>query len=81
MIVRGDDNGHLALYWINRWIKNPSVTLDEDLYEKGIEKRVATDAHPDNFAWRFNNSGELGKDTYAYYAIKTVYLMAGGRKF
>ena len=80
MIHDGNNAGYLALYWINEWIKSPSVTLDEDLFfEHRIKRGRATHPSPNNFAWRFNNSGELGEGTHAYGAIKTAYEIAGGK--
>lgn len=78
MIHDGDNHGYIVLYWINEWIKYPSSTLDEDLFfERRIKKDIPTMPHPDNFAWRFNSSSELGKDTRAYGAIKIAYQKAG----
>jgi hypothetical protein len=79
MIHDGDNDGYLALYWINEWIKSPSVTYDEDLWEKGIKQERATDAHPNNFGWRFNNScTELNDNSRGYHAISKAYKRSGG---
>jgi hypothetical protein len=77
LIAKGDDDGLLALYWINRWIKNPTEVCDEDHLDKTNEKRFKPlFVHPNNFAWAFNCSSELDPNTHAYYAIYKVHRIA-----
>jgi hypothetical protein len=83
LITKGDDSGYLAMFWINKWIKNKPTTGDEDYFEQtGKHRQVPLYVHPGNFAWAFNCSTEIGKDchhSYGYNAIEKVYLLAGGK--
>ena len=78
----GDDRGYLALFWIKYWIKTKPTSFDADHHDKtGIIRHVPLYVHPRNFAWAFNRSSEIGKESgsLAYQAIENVYELAGGK--
>ena len=76
LIASGDESGHLALYWIIRWIKHSKRVVERDELGRKLDNFVPVMAHPDNFAWYFNNSAELGTGTHSYQAIEKVYLLS-----